>query len=198
MKTFKNNIQNKLIIKKSKFIANLIKVNTEEECLNIINNIKKQYKDATHYCYAYIIDNIKRFNDDNEPSKTAGIPILNILEKNNLNYVLAIVIRYFGGIKLGTGGLIRAYSKVTNDALKKSKIIELVKSKIIELSFYIKDKKQIDYIINNYQIINKIYNNNKVSYLINVDINKIEKLKQQLKILNNINIKKIKDSYLEK
>ena len=97
------NIENTITINKSKFITNLISVNNIDEINYNLNIIKNKYKDATHNCYAYIINNNKRFSDDNEPSGTAGLPILDCLEKNNLNYVLCIVTRYFGGIKLGAG-----------------------------------------------------------------------------------------------
>ena len=105
-----------LVINKSRFITCLFKVNSENEVSDYLNQIKNEYKNATHYCYAYIIDDIKRYNDDNEP--TAGIPILNTLESNNLNYVLCIIVRYFGGIKLGVGGLARAYGNSCLTAIK--------------------------------------------------------------------------------
>ncbi|MFA5407982.1 MAG: YigZ family protein, partial [Bacilli bacterium] len=108
MKTIKETFKNELTIKNSKFIAILFPLSNEDKIDEIINNLKSQYKNATHYCYAYIIDNIKHSNDDGEPSGTAGQPILNVLEGNDLNNVLCVVIRYFGGIKLGAGGLIRA------------------------------------------------------------------------------------------
>ena len=95
------NIENIIIINKSKFITNLFFVNNLDEVDYYLTSIKSKYSDATHHCYAYIINNSKRFSDDNEPSGTAGKPILDCLEKNNLNYVLCIVTRYFGGIKLG-------------------------------------------------------------------------------------------------
>ena len=97
-------------------------VDNIEDINNILNNIKNEYKDATHYCYAYIIDNTKRFNDDGEPGGTAGMPILNVIEQNNLNHVLIVVVRYFGGIKLGAGGLVRAYSKISYECIKQDKL----------------------------------------------------------------------------
>ena len=111
MNTINNNVNNEYLINKSKFICYLIKVDNISDIDYNLNYLKQKYNDATHICYAYIISNIKRFNDDNEPSGTAGMPILNVLENNNLNYVLAVIIRYFGGIKLGAGGLVRAYTK---------------------------------------------------------------------------------------
>ena len=118
MKSIEKNIEETYIINKSKFITKLYRIESEEEILNILDNLKKEYKDATHICYAYIISNTKRFNDDGEPGGTAGIPILNVLENNELDYILAVVIRYFGGIKLGAGGLVRAYSNCVSETVK--------------------------------------------------------------------------------
>lgn len=107
-----------LEVKKSKFIGLYYEVKTLEEVNIILEDLKKEHKKARHSPYAYKIDNLVKKSDDKEPSGTAGLPILNILEKNNLNFVLIVVIRYFGGIKLGAGGLIRAYSKAARDAVK--------------------------------------------------------------------------------
>lgn len=112
--SIKDNVQTELLVKKSKFICNLIKVDTQEEAENIIKKLKKKYFDARHNCVAYrVIEDervIEKASDDGEPSGTAGGPMLNILKKNNLCNVVAVVTRYFGGILLGTGGLVRAYS----------------------------------------------------------------------------------------
>lgn len=105
-------------IKKSKFIGLYYEVNTIDEVNTILNEIKKEHKKARHIPYAYKIDNNIKKTDDKEPSGTAGMPILNIIEKNNLNHCLLLVIRYFGGIKLGTGGLIRAYSTTAKEVIK--------------------------------------------------------------------------------
>ncbi len=110
MKILKENKEKITIINKSKFIGIVKKVYTKEEINNLLVDLRKQYKDATHICYAYVLNNEKKYSDDGEPTGTAGIPILDVLEKNNLDYTLAIVIRYFGGIKLGANGFVRAYS----------------------------------------------------------------------------------------
>ncbi len=114
-------IKTEIVEKKSKFIANLFYVRNEQEIQLILKNIKKQYFDARHNCFAYRIMTsdgiVERFSDDGEPSGTAGSPMLNILNKNNLCNVLVVVTRYFGGILLGTGGLVRAYSDVTIKAI---------------------------------------------------------------------------------
>ena len=111
MFTIKENLENKIIINKSIFITKLIKIKNVNDFNEKMKEIKNEYKYATHYCYAYIIDNYKKESDDGEPKGTAGIPIIETLDKFKLNYVLCVVIRYFGGIKLGAGGLIRAYRK---------------------------------------------------------------------------------------
>lgn len=112
------------LIKNSKFIAVVVPVFQKEEIPNLLKQIKEEYKNANHYCYSYIIDQEVRANDDREPNKTAGIPILNVLRHYELNHTLAVVIRYFGGIKLGPGGLMRAYSKTVDDALKNTNLVK--------------------------------------------------------------------------
>lgn len=107
-----------LEVKKSKFIAYYYKIDNLEQVSEILNNLKKEHKKAKHFPYAYKLDNLVKKSDDKEPNGTAGSPILNILEKNNLNNTLIIVIRYFGGIKLGAGGLIRAYSTAAREVVK--------------------------------------------------------------------------------
>lgn len=107
-----------LEIKKSKFIGLYYQVDTLEEIKTILEQLKKEHKKARHLPYAYKIDNNLKKSDDKEPHGTAGLPILNIIEKNNLNHVLIVVIRYFGGIKLGTGGLTRAYSNTAREVIK--------------------------------------------------------------------------------
>ena len=127
--TIKDNIEIEIVAKKSKFIATLIKVNSKEQAEIEIQNMKKKYFNARHNCIAYrILENSmisERFSDDGEPSGTAGSPMLNILQKNNLTNVLIVVTRYFGGILLGTGGLVRAYSDSLQKAIKKSDLVEL-------------------------------------------------------------------------
>lgn len=112
------NIENEIIIKKSRFITKLYYIEDINEVSNIINDLKKEYKKCTHICYAYIIEEKEKAFDDGEPSHTAGRPILNVLQKKNITNILVVVIRYFGGIKLGAGGLTRAYSNCTSEAFK--------------------------------------------------------------------------------
>lgn len=107
-----------LEIKKSKFIAYYYEVNTKEEIDNLLETLKKEHKKARHIPYAYKIDNIIKKSDDKEPSNTAGTPIYNIIIQNNLNNVFIGVVRYFGGIKLGTGLLTRSYLNSAKEVIK--------------------------------------------------------------------------------
>ena len=112
--------------KKSRFIANIVPVTTEEEAVEYINAMKKKYWDARHNCFVYSIGMNREFtrcSDDGEPSGTAGAPMLNILQGSNLCNIIVIVTRYFGGILLGTGGLVRAYSDATKKAIQKSELL---------------------------------------------------------------------------
>ena len=126
MLKIKNDVTNTIIIDKSKFITTLFRVETVEEIQEILAQTRKKYYDATHNCYAYIINdgNNQKCSDDGEPSKTAGSPMLDSLKKNNLTDILAITTRYFGGIKLGAGGLIRAYSSSVSEAIRTASLIE--------------------------------------------------------------------------
>ena len=188
-------IENTIIIKKSKFITKLYSINSIDEIEDIIKALKKEYNDSTHICYGYIFNSIEKCSDDGEPSGTAGIPILNILKKNNLTNILAVVIRYFGGIKLGAGGLTRAYSNCVNDTLKLSNIIELTPGYLIEIEFNYDKVKLIDYMLNNKNIINKEYNDNIVyKFYLNENeisfINELEKVCVHVSINEKILIKK--------
>ena len=117
------------MIEKSRFICTLKTVATEEESQDFIKETKKKYWDATHNCSAYIVGEsgaAQRSNDDGEPSGTAGLPMLEVLRKNNLHNVAAVVTRYFGGIKLGAGGLVRAYTNSVAAAIEEAGIAEKV------------------------------------------------------------------------
>lgn len=105
-------------IKKSKFIAYYYEIDNINEAKDILENLKKEHKKARHIPYAYKCSNTASKSDDKEPSNTAGTPIFNIIEKNNLNNVFIAVVRYFGGTKLGAGGLTRAYLNATKEVLK--------------------------------------------------------------------------------
>ena len=121
--------EDEIVEKKSRFIATVVPVNTEEEALEFVEKTRKKYWDARHNCYAYILgDNneVQRFSDDGEPSGTAGKPILEVITGNECSNCLCVVTRYFGGVLLGTGGLIRAYTNAAKDALDNSRTFELM------------------------------------------------------------------------
>lgn len=107
-----------LEIKKSKFIGYYYQVESIEEIETILENLKKEHKKAKHFPYAYKINGQIKKSDDKEPSGTSGMPILNIIDRNDLNYALIVIVRYFGGIKLGAGGLLRAYSNTAKECIK--------------------------------------------------------------------------------
>lgn len=189
MKTIKNNSTNEIIIKNSRFINYLIKINNPD-IKEIIEEIKTTHPKANHYCYAYIYNDIKHSSDDKEPTGTAGSPMLNVLEKNNLNNILAITVRYFGGIKLGAGGLIRAYTESITENLKNVELIELEKGYKLEIIFNYSDEKQINYILNNSKIIDKSYDND-IKYIVLINDEILNKIK-------NYKIKIIEEIYIEK
>lgn len=182
MKSIDKNVEHQIIIERSKFITKLFKVNAEPEAKKILDNLNNEYKDSTHICYAYIIGNIKRFNDDGEPGGTAGMPILNVLENNELNYILAVVIRYFGGIKLGASGLVRAYSNSISECLKLTEIRELVNGVKLKITFSYNNIEQINYLLKDIEITNKIFDNN-ITYEFNISNSKLLEINEKLNTL---------------
>jgi len=185
-KTIIENTSAEVIEKKSKFIANLYYVNSTEEAEQLVQNVKKKYYDARHNCYAYSIKTkeglINKFSDDGEPSGTAGAPMLNIITKNELFNVLIIVTRYFGGILLGTGGLVKAYSEATLGAIKKAQLVVEEEGLELEVTVNYNDFEKLNYycIKNSLKMINTEYEE-KVKCLI--EMNEQEKNK----IIENIN-----------
>lgn len=188
MKSIKEDITNEIIINKSRFITVLMKINDIDEIEEKLENIKKIYKDATHYCYAYIINNKEKCSDNGEPSGTAGLPILNVLKQNDLTNILCVVIRYFGGIKLGAGGLIRAYSSSTSIALNKANIVNLVNGFTLTIEFPYENLKQIDYLLKNINI-QKDYQTN-ITYTFNITEEKLKQIENELINLSKIKLKK--------
>lgn len=136
-RTIKKNGIDETEIKKSKFICHLKRVESEEEAIEFIENVKKDQWKATHNCSAYTLglnDEVQRANDDGEPSGTAGIPMLEILLKRKLKNIVAVVTRYYGGIKLGAGGLIRAYGGSVNQAVDHVGIVERQLQQLIDVT----------------------------------------------------------------
>lgn len=164
--TIRENTEYVLTEKKSKFIANLIKINNQEEAEEIIKQYKKKYHDARHNCNAYrVLEDdqiVEKSSDDGEPSGTAGAPMLNILQKNNLCNVLIIVTRYFGGILLGTGGLVRAYSDALNGTIENAEKITQTYGIEMQVSLEYNQFEKFQYYckINKIDIINTKYLDN--------------------------------------
>lgn len=134
--TVKETGEHEIVIQKSRFIAHIKRVETEQDAQDFIQAMKKKYWDATHNCSAYLIgehDQIQKANDDGEPSGTAGVPILEVLKKRKLKDSAVVVTRYFGGIKLGAGGLIRAYGKATSEGLDAVGIVERKLMQVIQV-----------------------------------------------------------------
>ncbi|MDR7073164.1 YigZ family protein [Fictibacillus barbaricus] len=134
--TVKETGHNEIIIDKSRFIAHIARATTEEEAAAFIQAIKKEHNSATHNCSAYLIgetDNIQKANDDGEPSGTAGVPMLEVIKKRQLKDTVAVVTRYFGGIKLGAGGLIRAYGKSVSEGLNSIGVVNRQLHQIVHI-----------------------------------------------------------------
>ena len=174
-------------IKNSKFIGIIIPIESLDDVKYNLNNLKEEYKNATHYCYAFTLINNKGFSDDGEPNKTAGIPILNVIEGNNLVNVLAVVIRYFGGIKLGPGGLIRAYSNTCKEVINKSTLVELIKGIEASITFPYSKEKEINYLLKDSIIKNKLYEEN-CTYIIETTKEALDSI-SNLVTLNYVNEK---------
>lgn len=190
-KTISNSITEELIEKKSKFIANIFYVETQEEAEEKIKEMKKKYFDAKHNCFAYSIYSengiINRFSDDGEPSGTAGSPMLNILNSKKLCNIVVIVTRYFGGILLGTGGLVRAYTGVLQCALDKIEEIEKDLGLEIKIEIRYQDLEKLKYYLkkNNLEITKIEYKEN-VHVFIEITKKVFENLKNNV---NNFNFK---------
>lgn len=135
MQTIQKDCRTEIVIEKSRFICTLKKVGSEAEAQEFIKSIKKEFWDATHNCSAYIINDMQqRSSDDGEPSGTAGVPMLEVLRKKSLTGVAAVVTRYFGGIKLGAGGLVRAYTNSVVQAVEEAGLARRVEMAVFALS----------------------------------------------------------------
>lgn len=162
-----------LTIEKSEFICYLFHCESLEDYKESLGIIKKKHYDATHHCSAFIAPNVQRSSDDGEPAGTAGMPILNVLEKNNLNNTAAIVVRYFGGIKLGAGGLIRAYGNAVTNAIDMAELVEDIEINEYELSLPYDVANKIDYFLRTATTIEDVQYDIDVKYvyLTNDDLN---------------------------
>lgn len=178
-----------IVEKKSRFIANIYNVESKEDAEEKIKQIKKKYYDAKHHCFAFSIieENgiIQKSSDDGEPSGTAGAPILNIIKSNNLQNVLIIVTRYFGGILLGTGGLTRAYSEAAGKVVEQSELIQKEPGMKVNLEIDYNDNEKFKYYCqkNNINIIKIKYTEN-IFYKIELNEKEYKKIEEKSKTNN--------------
>jgi uncharacterized YigZ family protein len=196
MKTIAKIYQVELELKKSQFICRIFPAKDSNQAKDIIKYIAEKYSDATHNCSAYVVSDGEGYDDDGEPSGTAGKPMLNILKKNQLNNIVAIVTRYFGGIKLGAGGLVRAYGKTVLEAINNAKIVEMEEYETYEISFDYPNIKLIENEIRNHNItiLNKRFEE-KIFYKIAINKNNnINSFKG--KIQRNVKFKYLNTEYL--
>lgn len=199
-KTIEKENSAEIVEKKSRFIANIYNVESKEEAEEKIKQIKKKYYDAKHHCFAFSIieENgiTQKSSDDGEPSGTAGAPILNIIKSNNLQNVVIIVTRYFGGILLGTGGLTRAYSEAAGKVVEQSELIQKEPGMEVELEIDYNDNEKFKYYCqkNNVNIIKIEYTEN-ILYKIELNEKEYKKIEERNKTNNkqlDINIKNTK------
>lgn len=174
--------------KKSRFIGYIKPVETEQEALDFINEIKSRHWDATHNVYAYIIEenNICRYSDDGEPSGTAGIPALEVLKKEELQNVVAVVTRYFGGTLLGTGGLVRAYAKSVKESINVAGTItmRLCRMMKIKIDYTLLGKIQNEIVDSGY-IIDDILYQEDVTLLVYTAVTEVESfIKNMVEVAN--------------
>ena len=178
-----------IVEKKSRFIANIYNVESKEEAEEKIKQIKKKYYDAKHHCFAFSIieenEIAQKSSDDGEPSGTAGAPILNIIKSNNLQNVLIVVTRYFGGILLGTGGLTRAYSESAGKVVEQSELIQKEPGMEVNLSIDYNDNEKFKYYCqkNDVNIIKTKYAEN-ILYKIELNEKEYKKIEEKNKTNN--------------
>lgn len=180
--TIKSCVEAEITEKKSKFICHAYHVESVDEAEEILRNLRKEYHDARHNCFAYrvIKDDVSRASDDGEPSGTAGMPMLNILNGRNLSNILVVVTRYFGGILLGTGGLVRAYSLATTLALDSANIV--TQNLGLEVRFFVdyKDLEELKYILKNRGIvITRMDYGEKIEVVVEAEEDKIRKMQNE-------------------
>ncbi|HEY8389698.1 MAG TPA: YigZ family protein [Clostridia bacterium] len=162
--------QAQLVINKSRFISIAYPVENWEHASKILGELKKTYWDSTHICYGCVADDLgnnMRFSDDGEPQGTAGKPILEVIKQKNLRLILVAVVRYFGGIKLGAGGLVRAYSKAASEVLDQASIITISPKVCFSIKVNYSDLKKIEYLLNSegIEITDKIWGEDVKVYL---------------------------------
>ncbi|WP_102026675.1 YigZ family protein [Salirhabdus sp. Marseille-P4669] len=201
--TIKQSGSHEIVIQKSRFIGHVKRTETEEEAQQFIQQIKKEHYNATHNCSAYMIgerNQIQKANDDGEPSGTAGVPILEVLKKKDLKDTTVVVTRYFGGIKLGAGGLIRAYSKSTSEAIDHIGVVErlLMKHLKVTIDYTLLGKLENELRSSDYLLSNIDYLEN-VAFHVHVEMDQVEAFKDWIVELTNAQaqIEALEEDYIE-
>ncbi len=203
-KTILEETSSVLVEKKSKFIAQVWHVESREEAENKIQQIKKQYADARHNCYAYCVleeeQLITKSSDNGEPSGTAGVPILNVIVNQGLVNVLVVVTRYFGGILLGTGGLVRAYSNATSQAISKGKVIQMKKGWILKIETEYPNWRSLKHYLQKRQIhILQVLYHQTIEVLVEATQEEVEKLEEEHSEVTKYskNVVRVSEKYIE-
>lgn len=186
-KTISSNVSTEIIEKKSRFIANAFYVSSKKEAEDKILEIRKKFYDSKHNCYAYIVNDIEKFSDDGEPSGTAGAPLLKLIKNNNLNNILIVVTRYFGGILLGTGGLVRAYTDAGKKTLEKAEIIDKEYGIRYSVEISYNNLKNLEYICKKIGI-NIVKLDYKVNIIVTLESNIDKKLELGLSNVEILNV----------
>ncbi len=191
-----------IIIEKSRFIGYASPIENAEEAVQFIDKIKSKHKDATHNVPAYVVgDNneVQRYSDDGEPSGTAGIPALEVIKKEDLRNVVVVITRYFGGIKLGAGGLVRAYTKGAKIGLEAAKIVtkRLYKLVHIKIDYTMQGKIQNEIMQKGY-LIKKTEYDDSVHFYLYIEIDNLELFENQITELTSArsNVDIIGEEYL--
>lgn len=195
MNTIKGEIINTIEITKSTFITYLKNVENVEDAKKYVQYVKELHPDATHHVVAMTIGKTGEYgqaNDDGEPSGTAGLPVLDVFRKNDITNFVCIVVRYFGGIKLGAGGLVRAYSRSASEALKLLEVVPIIEYGHLELHFDYSFMNLLENRLSNYEIISKTFTN-EVTFIIKVPVTEINSVCNLLIAMTNslINIRKL-------
>ncbi len=174
-------------IKKSRFICYLKNINNEAEAKQYIADLKRLHPQAAHHCSAYRVGSIERANDDGEPSQTAGMPMLNVLSHNDLINTIAVVVRYFGGVKLGAGGLVRAYSDSVVAAIDQAQIANLTPGYKLSIKAGYSDIDKINYILNQFGITDyQVEYGQVIIYSLSISELKYYDLEQRIKEFNHL------------
>lgn len=187
------------IVSKSVFLATIAHIESENEAKAFIDKIKKEHYDARHNCYAYVLKQSggkTKCSDDGEPAGTAGRPILDVLEKNGLTDTIIVVTRYFGGILLGAGGLVRAYSTAASKVVSSCEICTMQLCEVLEIEADYKEAEILKKTIEKSNIyINSVIYSEKVVFELNIPFNDVDTFLETIKYKNNIISKRIGKTY---